>query len=380
MYCKTKSSCPSSGIGPQVDRIYDGLIKTFSDLNHTTEEINCALEVMGIIGPLVEDSMAQKSYNLFRVIMQAPLSSTYSEQRKWEASRLAMRSTYNREEGLEFASDLEDILAFLDHHFELATRDGQNQEGPIQNALRTLASASTHFDAGPPENFNPTKPSFIRGICHVLQDNRPLRLRMAVLSFLPLVSDKWFSAPNPIMDPDQMKRFCVDWASAVDAIGYEGSPGGAILAVLLQMINSPHWCPHIVADKWKLLEQFASFPNNFQPLTGCINNPGLIDVIRNMGDPAVMALWLAILWYKYEELVPEVQNQLEMVTKEVTRSGEMDLGTCLSAIDSEVERLIDALSAAAAYTHNPHRATANRLKRKKIDKLRQAKDSLVTLT
>jgi len=50
---------------------------------------------------------------------------------------------------------------------------------------------------------------------------------------------------------------CVDWASAVDNIKYTYDVQKATLAVLFGMINSPHWCPHIVMEKWKLLEYFV---------------------------------------------------------------------------------------------------------------------------
>lgn len=60
------------------------------------------------------------------------------------------------------------------------------------------------------------------------------------------------------------------------------------------------------------------------------------------GDPVAVTVWLAILWYKYEGLFPEVRERLEEVTKEVAQSGEMVIDACLSVMSSELERVNDA--------------------------------------
>jgi hypothetical protein len=141
--------------------------------------------------------------------------------------------------------DPQHILTFLGHHFDLAAESGQNlckpiRDEPIQDALRALAYASHPVTIDVLNRFNLTEPSFIRGIRYVYQDDKPFELRTAALFFLPLIGDKWFSTPDPIMDPDQTKGFCVNWASAVDAIENTDEVRKAILAVLFGMINSPH--------------------------------------------------------------------------------------------------------------------------------------------
>lgn len=212
--------------------IYDKLIVTFS--NPTTKGISRAVEVMGLINPFIENSAAQNSYKLFHLAMQTSVSLVYSEEKKWEAARLAMHGAYRWDEDLPFVENPRDILVFLDHHFGLVTRKGENQEGPIQDALHALAHASRLDTIEPLEHFDPTEPSFIRGICHALQGDRPLHLRRATLSFLPLVGEKWFSTPNPIMEPDQMRRLCLDWASAIDDIEPTDGFQRAALTVLLE--------------------------------------------------------------------------------------------------------------------------------------------------
>jgi len=92
------------------------------------------------------------------------------------------------------------------------------------------------------------------------------------------------------MEPDQMRSLCVDWASAVDGIEHTYDVQKATLAVLFGMVNSSHWRPHIVTEKWKLLEYFTLVPDDSQPLRRCIDDPELMKAIANMENPAAMVL------------------------------------------------------------------------------------------
>ena len=305
---EAESSCYSRERSPQIDRIYEKLTATLTSATPTTDEIDRALEAMELIAPLCEDVITQKSYQLFHVAMGTPVSLAYSPEKKWEASRLTMRGTYKWDKFLPWVEDPQDILVFLDHHFDLATGGGQNQDEPIQNALRALAYASSPATIEALERFDPTEPSFVRGICYVFQDDKPFQLRKAALFFLPLIGDRWFNTPRPIMEPDQMRSLCVDWASAVDGIEHTNDVQKAALAVLFGMINSSHWRPHIVREKWKLLEYSTSVPDDSLPLRRCIDNPELTHAIAEVEDPAAMFLWSAILWLKYKELTPQVQE------------------------------------------------------------------------
>ena len=100
--------------------------------------------------------------------------------------------------------------------------DGQlnclGQDEPIQNALHMLAYASTSKCIETLKSVDPTQSSFACGICFTLQDAWPLKLRKAALFFLPLIAEKWFNTPDPIMTPNETKCLCVDWASTVDEV------------------------------------------------------------------------------------------------------------------------------------------------------------------
>ncbi|KAF9784001.1 hypothetical protein BJ322DRAFT_1068077 [Thelephora terrestris] len=177
------------------------------------------------------------------------------------------------------------------------------------------------------------------------------------------------------MDPDQMRSLCLDWASVVDSIDHTHDVQKAILAVLLGMINSPHWRPHILAEKWKLLEYFTSIPDDSQPLKRCLDNPELIDAISKVDNPVAIVLWLSILWLKHNELIPEVREQLEAVTKDVAQRRRSDVDMYLSVMDSEVKKAKEGLDKHHAWSTDP----AAMALRTKVDNIQQAKVSLAAL-
>ena len=118
-----------------------------------------------------------------------------------------------------------------------------------------------------------------------------------------------------------------------------------------------------------------SVPDNSQPLRRCVDNPELMDAIKNVANPVAMVLWLAILWLKYE-LIPQVQEQLEAVTKEVAQGRRRtDLDMYLSVMDSELRKAEDALTQYNTWSTDPAAIAL----RTKIDNLQQARVSLVAL-
>jgi len=89
---ETKSSCYSHEISPQINRIYEKLTEMFKEPTSTPEEISHAVTIIEFITPLAKNDATQGSYDLFRAIMRAPVSPTYSLEQKWRVSRLAMRN------------------------------------------------------------------------------------------------------------------------------------------------------------------------------------------------------------------------------------------------------------------------------------------------
>ena len=337
-----------------------------------------ALRLMERIAPLSQVDVAQTGYSLFHVIMGTPVSLAYTQKKKWEASRLALHAAYKWDTSLPCVGDPSHILIFLDHHFELSIdlESSQHQDEPIQDALRALAYASDSDTIDHLDYFDSTKPSFVRGIRYAHRSEKPFELRKAAFFFLSLIGDRWFNAPHAIMRPYRMERLCKDWASAVDTIGDSDDVQKAALTVLFGMINSPHWRPHIVAEKWDLLQHFASVPDDSLPLKRCIDNPGLVDEIRNVANPDAIIHWLKLLWLKYDELIPEVRIQLEIVTKEVAQGGRRgELDGYVKVMESELETAECALAQYNTWSTDPAAAAL----RSRIRNLRQAKGALTNV-
>jgi len=145
---KTKSFFCDHECSPQTTRIYKRLTKTFRNTTPTTEEIDHTVEAMKLIAPLSKNKISQKSYQLFHVVIHAMESLACSQEKKWEAACLTMRGAYEWDKFLLWVRDPQDILVFLDHHFELTTKGSQNQEEPIQKTLHALVCLRFYYHPG----------------------------------------------------------------------------------------------------------------------------------------------------------------------------------------------------------------------------------------
>ena len=112
-----------------------------------------------------------------------------------------MHGAHKWDKFLPCAEDPQDILAFLTYHFYIAIQGGENQDESIQNALRALAYVSDDVTTEALKAFNLTESSFVQGICYVSQDDKPFQLCKAALFLLPLVGDRWFNTPDPMLGP-----------------------------------------------------------------------------------------------------------------------------------------------------------------------------------
>ena len=296
---------------------------------------------MELIIPLIGADATKGSYYLFQVVMHAPLSPAYSQEKKWKASRLALRGAFNWDGFFPQVEDPQDILAFLAYHVDLVTLDGENQDQPIESALRALAYATFIDVLG---LLDSTESFFVRGMRYAFQDGKPYTLRRPALILLSVVGEKWFNTPDPIIEPDQIATLCVDWASAVDSVDHDSNVQAAIVNTLFGMMNSPHWRPHVVTEKWKLFEYYPFVLDRVSDAwKGCLDSPELLNAVSEAGNPDVRAPWLTILWLKYKELIPEVRELLEKVTEEIAKSREVEIDTYLSVVESELERFKDKL-------------------------------------
>ena len=345
------------------------LDRTFRNTSSTLIEIDTALEATRLTALLTDNDIAARSYGLFRIIMKDLVSPSprYSE-KKWEASRLALHGAYKPSQFLPRVEDPQDILAFLSHHFELV-ENGEDHAEPIQSALRALAYAPSPKTIEALKQFDPTKPSFVCGIGFAFQDTRSRELRKAALFFLPLIADKLFYSPRPTVSDDGMKKLCVGWASTVDEVWDTDAVREPTLAVFLNMINCPHWRPHVVPEKWELLAHFDSVPDDSQPLARCLRNPGLVDAITTVGNPDAIVLWSKILLLKYSQLDPKVQERLQASVRGPQRT---NADNYLSTIQSELDKAVKELLEYGTWTTTPGAVAL----KKNIDSHRAAIDFL----
>ena len=363
------------GVGDKLNQHLGGLCEklaeVFQDAGSSTIEIDSALDAMAVVASsIITIPVYVKGRELLHAVMNAPITLSYTTEKKWQVARCFMHGLCRWSDRYwTWIGDPQDVITFLGHHFDLATQGGENQDKPIMYALRTLAMTSDNVTIAALNCPDLAKPTFIRGVLHAFEKARPLVLRSDAFDFLGRISEKWFETSGPIMEPEQMGRLCADWASVVDSLVETDRVKKFALMVLFGMMNSPHWRPHIVGEKWKLLEWSTSVPDDFEPLKRCIDNPEVTDVILQVGDADGVAAWLKILWLRYGKLVPEVQEKLEAASKKIAQTRRSALDVYLSAVDSELRKAKDASE------EDDTDSTTGA----KIVNLRQAKDALLAI-
>ena len=333
----------------------------------TDQDPDFQMEALRLVTPMIGNQIAQLSYELFHTIM----ASTIPEDKKWEAARLTMNGAYNWDKYLPWVEDPKDVLAFLEHHFELQAK-GESQDTPITNALRALAYASGKETIEALKKFDCTKLSYVKGICRSFKDEKPFQLRKAILFYIPLVESRWFDPEVEILDEDGRREFCQDWASGVDGIEQTKDVKKAVASVLFGMANSAIWRPHIPQDKWKLLEYFNELPDESPSRLRCEANEEFVPALKAMDNRGVLKLWLAILWRAYADLKPIVRDQLLENTREVIEAGPHDVGLFMAVMESEKTAVDNEM---LGYSRWSIDEKAIKL-REKTDKLQQAKKKL----
>ena len=207
--------------------------------------------------------------------------------------------------------------------------------------MRALVDASNPTTIGTPGHLDLA--SIVRGICFALKPGLPHKLHERALFLLPVIGNKWFDAAPKTIDDGEMNDFCVNWAATAECIKRpSNAQKAAILTALLHMMDSPHWRSHIPKGKWKLLEDYPSLPDDCPPLKRCLENQELVADISQVTDPEAFALWLRILWLKYDELTPKIQETLKEVTKSAKGREHIDeyyLKVVESLKEAELKRL-----------------------------------------
>ena len=312
---RTDSPCDSPRVDTWIDEIYTKLTETFRNIPSTNGKINRALESMKLIAPLARsrDKIAQKNYDLFRIICPAPPFPVPPMPARLNASSLAIYSAYNRDGPLPVVGTPNEILSYLRLAFDSVTRGHPNLDEPIQSALRALGYACNFFANWTLDDFNSAQNWFFSGLCYVYEGDKPDQFRKVALHFLPRVSNRLFRLHVLPATRNQREILCANWVHTVNSIGCLDEVQDDVVKVLLAMLDADQWRPHVIQKIWSLLESIALVPDP-QPLRTCLDHPQVVAAIRGVEDRAVMAGWLAAarnhggLAHRVQELVPERQE------------------------------------------------------------------------
>jgi hypothetical protein len=241
-----KLNCPVTvrEVNPQINRIYKKLTETFRNPSPPPTRSTVLWKPWNSSLPSRRTTSPKRVTSCSMSSCRLP-SLPPTQEKKWEASRLAMHGAYKWDKFLPRVEDPQDILTFLDHHFDWLPRWPKPGRADSERfASAGLRLRSRHHRGS--QDFDPTNPrSFAVSAACSRKTSRPSFARPLSSSSLSsatggstLLAQSW--------RPDQMRSLCVDWASAVDRIEHTTTSEKATLVVLLGMINSPHWRPHIV--------------------------------------------------------------------------------------------------------------------------------------
>jgi hypothetical protein len=305
---------------------------------HIVQEYARTLYGMRLISPLQNDIVAENNYSLFRVI----LSSSFEEEEKWVAARIAINGAYKWDTYLPWVEDPDDIFKFLTHNFAIQAKgeDGVAMQ-PIESMLKAIAYASNEKAREGLKKLDCTAKPFVNGIRKAFEGDRPFQTRKAALFLMPFIQDRWFDdSLEDVMSGEEKDEFCKNWASAVDGIDHTTDVKQAVCTTLFGMLNSNKWRSHIAKEKFKLMEYFADLLDDSKFFIACKENPSVLPWLRSgAGEGAEKAkLWLAILWSDYVSLPQDVRDQVLEMTKVVISKVRHDVSFISRIMAAEKER------------------------------------------
>jgi len=103
----------------------------------------------------------------------------------------------------------------LDHHSQLQIcYPGRPEPGRAHPKRFAPPVPSPRLSSA---SIRPGLPSFAMPVTCITMTSRSGLARLLSF-FLAFIDDRWFNGPHPIMEPDQGRSLCVDWACAVDGI------------------------------------------------------------------------------------------------------------------------------------------------------------------
>lgn len=334
----------SSQVEAYYEHIFSKLESTFK--GHVVQEYARTLDGIRLVAPLQTEPIASSCYNLFRTI----LSSSFEEGEIWVAARLAVHGAFKWDSFLPWIEDPDDVIKFLAHHFAIQAKgDDDAAMQPLEDALRSLAYASSEETLEALKELDWTDRLFVDGIRKAFEEDRPFQTRKAALYFMKIVQDQWFDdSLEDVMSDEEKDGFCKNWLSTLDGMEITDQVKEAACTTFLAVLNSRRWRSHMPEETLKTISWITDLPLECKYLTACKENTSILPWLRSrVGEDTektkVWKLWLAILWSDYTNLPKNVGDQVLDVTKVVISKVRHDVSFISRITIAEREKYEDKL-------------------------------------
>lgn len=290
--------------------------------------------------------ISNASYELFKTIMACD----NLMDRHWEAARLAIHGSFqeNIEMMLPTLAEPKELLKFLNYHIGLRGA-GEDHEPSITFALEAIVARSDDHSADLLtleciRDFTHTNPSFLRGMCSILQPISPSKLQSAITGFISFISDQWFNSPVLVLRPEEMSGFCEHLAAfIIDSGTHEETTRMHGITILFGMLCSSEWRKHIVTRLWRMLAHCTLVEEERVSFKWCLGNAiELLEFTRGLEDGEGLKWWYGTLWLHFDKLDITVQEEVERIARDMSSGpsvGILDLNLYLDLIGQEVVRI-----------------------------------------
>lgn len=292
-----------------VDNIFLKLWDLFQQ-GMPTNDIAMAVEALSQIVIVCDDRVGEKSFVLFRKIMDL----IKNDSRLWEPARLCMKGAFSAIERAPRVDDLNVILEFLHHHISSQRRSTYGDE-PIYHSFRAIINSS---DDPSHQRFAGyfTSPLFINTIVEALSNRGRKDLQEVAIILLPMLDTHLFATAFP--DPGKAQAFVDAWWAAVENCRTEEPTRvySAAAQVFFAIVNVPCLRGSIPSNAWKQTEDFEHILDANPPsLQRCTQNPELLPFVAQASPHVGLPSWMTLLWMEHGSLPRDILCQVEEETR-----------------------------------------------------------------
>ena len=281
---------------------------------------------------------ASASYGLFKTIMTFD---TLTDQH-WEAARLAIYAAFRHWCPGEVGEPKE-ILRFLDHHVRLEGEGGDYGSYIMPATGGIVELQATHginpLSLGCVREFNWASPSFVRGVCSIMQPHSSIELRGNIVCLIALVSDGWFDRSASVMGSEDMLEFCENFAKYTSVVAHGPGVKQESVTLVFGMLRSTDWRVHMVPRLWGALA-YSALVEELESFRWCLRNAiELLDFTRGLSDGEGLKWWFGTLWLHFDKLDSTTRDEVKRIAAGMRSDGLSDLNFCLGLIKGEISRV-----------------------------------------